>query len=148
MQSRARPSPFQQKATFFQDLVIRCVRFAFAKLPAKVGRVFFSKWVAWPFFRWRLLRHGYLRLPFEVHELDRKGVRGVYVQHDREGEVDVCVYYLHGKLGCFGGGVGVGVASGCLEEEIADFVDVEKVAVFRWDRRISISSTWWLGPLH
>jgi hypothetical protein len=30
-------------------------------MPAGVGRVFFSKPVALPFLRWRLLRHGYLQ---------------------------------------------------------------------------------------
>ena len=76
-----------------------------------------------------------------MHELDRKGVRGVYVQHARDVEVDVCVYYLHGELGVSGGGGGVDGA-------IADVVDVEQVVGSRWGRHISTSSIWWLGPLH
>lgn len=39
-------SPYVQRATFFQDVVIRCVRYAFANMPASIGAVFFSKPVA------------------------------------------------------------------------------------------------------
>ena len=38
-----RRTPFVQRATPFQDFVIRCVKFAFANMPAFIGRVFFSK---------------------------------------------------------------------------------------------------------
>lgn len=61
-------SPFVQKATPFEDFVIRCVRYAFANIPPKVGRVFFSKPVALPFLRFRILRHGYLRSPVHWNE--------------------------------------------------------------------------------
>lgn len=61
-------SPFVQKASLFEDLVIRCVRYAFANIPPKVGRVFFSKPVALPFLKFRMLRHGYLRSPIYWHE--------------------------------------------------------------------------------
>jgi hypothetical protein len=46
-------SPFVQRATIFQDIVIRCVRYAFANMPAFLGRVFFSKAVSLPFLRFR-----------------------------------------------------------------------------------------------
>lgn len=61
-------SQFVAKASLFEDLVIRCVRHAFRYLPAYIGRVFFSKWVALPFLRWRMLRHGYLRSPVSWRE--------------------------------------------------------------------------------
>jgi hypothetical protein len=47
--------------------VIRCVRYAFAYIPAEIGRVFFSKLVALPFLRFRMLRHGYLKSPIHWH---------------------------------------------------------------------------------
>ena len=65
-------SPFVQQASFFEDLVIRCVRYAFAEFPACIGRVFLSKAVALPFVRFRMLRHGHLRFPIspkEVHHV-------------------------------------------------------------------------------
>jgi hypothetical protein len=39
--------------TFFQNLVLRCVRFAFANLSATGGRVLFSERQAFPFNRYR-----------------------------------------------------------------------------------------------
>lgn len=63
-------APFVQQASFFQDLVIRIVRYAFAFIPAKIGRVFFSKWVALPFLRFRMLRHGYLHSPLTWREVN------------------------------------------------------------------------------
>lgn len=54
---------FVQTATLFEDLVVRCVRYAFQSIPSSVSRVFFDKWVALPFLRWRMLRHGYVRSP-------------------------------------------------------------------------------------
>jgi hypothetical protein len=50
-------------STIFEDVVIRCVRYAFASIPANVGRVFFTKEVALPFLRWRMKRHGYADFP-------------------------------------------------------------------------------------
>lgn len=64
-----RQSPFVRQASPFQDIVIRCVRYAFAKIPARIGRVFFSKGVALPFFRFRMLRHGYRRSPISWREI-------------------------------------------------------------------------------
>ncbi|KKY33306.1 putative alpha beta-hydrolase [Diaporthe ampelina] len=39
---------FVQQASPFEDFVVRCVRYAFANIPPKVGRVFFGKNVALP----------------------------------------------------------------------------------------------------
>lgn len=54
---------FVQQATAFEDFVVRCVRYAFAHIPPKIGRVFFGKNVALPWMRWRMLRHGYIQSP-------------------------------------------------------------------------------------
>lgn len=112
-------SPFVQRATFFQDVVVRCVRYAFANMPASIGAVFFSKGVALPFMRFRMLRHGYFRSPIHYEEvmidvvenfdevesdsqrsnhdkLPSQQVRGVWMTADKERQPDVCVYYLHG----------------------------------------------------
>lgn len=54
---------FIKESTLFEDLVVRCVRWAFKYVAPDVGKVFFSKHVALPFVRWRMLRHGYLHCP-------------------------------------------------------------------------------------
>lgn len=54
---------FVQQATPFEDVVVRCVRYAFAHIPPKIGRVFFGKNVALPWMRWRMIRHGYIQSP-------------------------------------------------------------------------------------
>lgn len=64
-------SPFVRKATPFQDFVIRCVRYAFANMPAFIGRVFFSKGVSLPFLRFRMLRHGIVTSPIRWTEVKR-----------------------------------------------------------------------------
>lgn len=89
-------SPFCQNATLFQDIVIRCVRYAFAYIPASIGRVFFSKGVALPFFRWRLLRHGYLSSPIRYSEVKRHDFRGLWIAPEPEKEPDVILFYCHG----------------------------------------------------
>lgn len=66
-----RRSPFVKKATPFQDFVIRCVRYAFANMPAFIGRVFFSKGVSLPFLRFRMLRHGIVTSPIRWTEVKR-----------------------------------------------------------------------------
>lgn len=101
--------PFVQTATLFQDLVIRCVRYAFAKIPASIGKVFFSKNVALPFIRFRMLRHGYLRSPIYWKEINRAGLNGVYAIWDETRRPDVVVYYCHG------GGFSMGSAYFYLE---------------------------------
>jgi hypothetical protein len=62
--------PFVKRATLFQDLVIRIVRYAFSDIPAAVGKVFFSKWVALPFIKVRMLRHGIWKSPIYWREVD------------------------------------------------------------------------------
>jgi hypothetical protein len=64
-------SPFVQRATVFQDIVIRFVRYAFAFMPAFLGRVFFSKHVSLPFLRFRMLRHGIVTAPLRWTEINR-----------------------------------------------------------------------------
>lgn len=93
---KERQTPFVKSATFFQDLVIRCVRYAFANMPVRIGRVFFSKWVAYPFLKFRLLRHGYLESPISYQEVDRKGVKGLWIIPDQDVMPDVVIYYAHG----------------------------------------------------
>ncbi|KAF2465789.1 alpha/beta-hydrolase [Lindgomyces ingoldianus] len=89
-------SPFVQRATFFQDIVIRCVRYAFAFMPAFLGRVFFSKAVALPFLRFRMLRHGFLSSPLAWSEIDRPGFRGIWITSNQLEQPDIVVYYCHG----------------------------------------------------
>jgi len=67
--SKEEQTAFIQHATPFQDFVIRCVRYAFANLPAFIGRVFLSKEVSLPFLRFRMLRHGYLSSPIPWREV-------------------------------------------------------------------------------
>lgn len=90
-------SPFTQNATIFQDVVVRCVRYAFASIPAAIGRVFFSKWVAYPFFRFRLLRHGYLRCPMFYQEVIRYGAKGLWIIENQHADPDIIIYYAHGQ---------------------------------------------------
>ncbi|KAK5127954.1 hypothetical protein LTR85_005071 [Meristemomyces frigidus] len=90
----AQKSPFVQHCTLFQDIVIRCVRYAFANIPATIGKVFFSKPVALPFFRFRMLRHGFLRSPIYWRETDKP--KGIFMIHDETRRPDVVVYYCHG----------------------------------------------------
>ncbi|KAF2086483.1 alpha/beta-hydrolase [Saccharata proteae CBS 121410] len=89
-------SPFVQRATPFQDFVIRCVRYAFAYMPAKIGRVFFSKAVSLPFLRFRMLRHGYLHSPIRWRDIKKDSFQGIWVTHDESSAPDVVVFYCHG----------------------------------------------------
>ena len=89
-------SPFVQRATLFQDVVIRCVRYGFANLPPNIGRVFFSKWVSLPFLRFRMLRHGIVHSPIHWEDVRQEGMRGVYMTPDRTQRPDLVLYYLHG----------------------------------------------------
>lgn len=59
---------FVRQATPFEDFVVRCVRYAFANISPKVGRVFFGRNVGLPWLRWRMLRHGYLKSPVHFRE--------------------------------------------------------------------------------
>ncbi|KAF2001578.1 alpha/beta-hydrolase [Amniculicola lignicola CBS 123094] len=89
-------SPFVQRATVFQDIVVRFVRFAFAFMPPWLGRVFFSKPVALPFLRFRMLRHGLVTSPLRWTEIKRPGLHGVLIMHDQQEQPDIIVYYCHG----------------------------------------------------
>jgi hypothetical protein len=59
---------FVRTASLFEDVVVRCIRYAFANIPPGIGRVFFVKEVALPFLWFRLLRHGYLGSPIHWRE--------------------------------------------------------------------------------
>ena len=98
-----------KQATLFQDFVIRCVRYAFAKFPAKIGRVFFSKNVALPFMRFRMIRHGYRQSPIPWSEVDFGNARGIRISPFPDEEADVLIYYAHG------GGFSMGSAYFYLE---------------------------------
>ncbi|KAL1301554.1 hypothetical protein AAFC00_005792 [Neodothiora populina] len=89
-------TPFCQHASPFQDFVIRCVRYAFAYIPASIGKVFFSRPVALPFLYWRMLRHGVSRSPIPWQEIDRPGLQGIWICCDESQLPDVVVYYCHG----------------------------------------------------
>ncbi|PSK46155.1 hypothetical protein B9Z65_5123 [Elsinoe australis] len=89
-------SPFSRRATLFQDIVIRCVRYAFARIPAMIGKVFFSKPVALPFFFFRKLRHFIIHSPIHWHEVKRPGLQGIWITCDNDAPPDVVVYYCHG----------------------------------------------------
>jgi hypothetical protein len=67
--AKTRRSPFVRQASWFEDIVIRCVRYAFTYIPASIGRIFFSKPVSLPFLRFRMLRHGYIHSPTHWHEV-------------------------------------------------------------------------------
>ncbi|KAF2201801.1 alpha/beta-hydrolase [Delitschia confertaspora ATCC 74209] len=92
----ARRSPFVLQATVFQDIVIRCVRYAFSFMPACIGRVFFSRAVALPFLRFRMLRHGMLTSPLKWHEVHHAGLHGLWITSNQSEQPDVVVYYCHG----------------------------------------------------
>lgn len=89
-------SPFVQRSTVFQDIVIRCVRYAFAFMPAFLGRVFFSKQVSLPFLRFRMLRHGFFTSPIRWTEIKRPGFHGIWITCNQLEQPDVIVYYCHG----------------------------------------------------
>lgn len=91
---------FIKTSTFFEDFVVRCVRYAFANIPARTGRVFFSKAVALPFLKWRMLRNGHLKSPVHWKEYDygegRDHFKGIWIMHEPEATPDFVLYYVHG----------------------------------------------------
>ncbi|KAM7191400.1 Alpha/Beta hydrolase fold [Naviculisporaceae sp. PSN 640] len=95
LQFKRRPA-FIKKASPFEDFVIRCVRHAFANLPPRIGRVFFSKQVALPFLRFRLLRHGYLHWPISWREHHGPGFHGIWITRNPDEKPDFVLYYAHG----------------------------------------------------
>ncbi|TVY89219.1 Monoterpene epsilon-lactone hydrolase, partial [Lachnellula willkommii] len=94
--ARHHQTPFVQKASWFEDIVIRCVRYAFANIPASIGRVFFSKPVALPFLRFRMLRHGYIRSPIHWHEVKEQNFTGLWITANPTIKPDLIIYYVHG----------------------------------------------------
>ena len=105
-------SAFVQRSAPFEDFVIRCVRYAFAKITPKVGKVFFSKEVALPFFKFRLWRHDLEECPVPWKEIEssKAGVRGIWIGAEKP---DIVVYYCHG------GGFSMGSSYFYLEPLIA-----------------------------
>ncbi|KAF2456569.1 Alpha/Beta hydrolase protein, partial [Lineolata rhizophorae] len=113
--------PFVRASSPFQDVVIRCVRYAFAHMAPAMGRTFLSAPVALPFLRWRMLRHGYFppRLPFRtvprpqlgysLLHIDSSWAAGEAGTHDDPAAPDLVVLYAHG------GGFSMGSAAFYLE---------------------------------
>jgi acetyl esterase/lipase len=111
---REKQSGFQRRASLFEDVVVRCVRYAFANIPPRVGRVFFAREVSLPFLWFRLLRHGYLRSPIHwwehcevmfltcvpVFHTDltglQRGFRGIWLSKNPTEKPDLVLYYAHG----------------------------------------------------
>ncbi|KAI9055594.1 hypothetical protein LZ554_000540 [Drepanopeziza brunnea f. sp. 'monogermtubi'] len=117
-------SPFVQKASWFEDIVIRCVRYAFAYIPAEIGRVFFSRGAAAPFLRWRMLRHGYVRKPIHWEDVKSKDFNGVWVIKDSFKSPDIVIYYAHG------GGFSMGTSYFYLEFLLAFVTLLSSTAKF------------------
>lgn len=100
----ARRQAFTRRSTLFQDVVVRCVRYAFTNIPSKIGRVFLSKEVALPFLRFRMLRRGYIGLGGiglgKKHprwkQVQLGGLNGIWIAHDLSAKPDIVVYYCHG----------------------------------------------------
>ena len=76
--------------------MIRCVRYAFANIPASIGAIFFSKHVALPFIRFRMLRHGYLKSPLHYSKVSNAAMRGIWIIGDPRAAPDLIVFYAHG----------------------------------------------------
>ncbi|KAK3942391.1 putative xylulose kinase [Diplogelasinospora grovesii] len=91
-------SPFVQRASLFEDFVIRCVRYAFANIKPNIGRVFLSKEVALRFLSWRMFRHGYLHPPIYWHEYHdaEDSFRGIWLVKNPMYKPDLVIYYAHG----------------------------------------------------
>lgn len=62
------PPPFSQRVTLFEDVVVRCIQYAFANVPPRIGRVFFAREVALPYLWFRLMRKGYFGSPIYWRE--------------------------------------------------------------------------------
>ena len=117
-------SPFINQASPFQDFVIRCVRYAFAHFPSRIGRIFFSKPVALPFLRFRMLRQGYTKAPIRWREINLKDTHGVWIIVDPYEKPDIVVYHCHG------GGLSMGSCYFYLEILLA-WVSLLKDAGYR-----------------
>ncbi|KAK4039918.1 monoterpene epsilon-lactone hydrolase, partial [Parachaetomium inaequale] len=93
---REKRSAFLRRASLFEDVVVRCVRYAFANIPPRIGRVFFAREVALPFLWFRLLRHGYLGSPVHWREHRESEFRGIWLAKDPGKKPDFALYYAHG----------------------------------------------------
>ncbi|KAK3368226.1 Alpha/Beta hydrolase protein [Podospora didyma] len=107
--SPLQPSLFVQQASVFEDLVVRCVRYAFANIPPRIGRVFFCKEVVRPFLRFRMLRHGSFKPPISWWEHNGSSFKGIWIIKDPAEKPDFVLYYAHG------GGFSMGSADFYLE---------------------------------
>lgn len=92
--------PFTQRTTLFQDLVVRCMRYAFSNVPSRITRVFFTRGVALPFLRFRMFRYGYFKqlvhpIWSEIHRAE-DGLKGIWIVEDRDKKPDLFIYYSHG----------------------------------------------------
>jgi hypothetical protein len=67
--------PFVQRATFFEWIVTRCVKWAFTNMDPEVGRVFLGPTVASRFLGFRMFHNLYWSNPFVRHRVgEGKGV--------------------------------------------------------------------------
>ena len=71
------------------------VRYAFAKIPASVGKGLFSAVVALPFIRFRMLRQGHLQSPIYHQEISGEKFTGIFAVIDKFLQPDVVLYYIH-----------------------------------------------------
>ncbi|KAH8589274.1 Arylacetamide deacetylase-like protein [Bisporella sp. PMI_857] len=106
-------NPFVQQASWFEDITVRCVRYAYRYIPTHICRVFFSKPVALPFLRFRMLRHGYFRSPIHWQEINMNTFRGLWISEGINTDPDILIYYIHG------GGFSLGSCNFYLEFLIA-----------------------------
>ncbi|KAK8113690.1 hypothetical protein PG999_005759 [Apiospora kogelbergensis] len=115
--SRSQQTPFVQGAAPFEDFVVRCVRYAFANIPPQVGRVFFSRPVALPFLRFRMLRHGFIRHPIHWHEYG--DVRAIFAPRKLAQRISANADHGRHRRGagvtCLGGGFSMGSSYFYLE---------------------------------
>ncbi|PUU84044.1 Alpha/Beta hydrolase protein [Tuber borchii] len=96
-----RQSAFTRRSTLFQALVVACMRYGFACVPTRIGRVFFTKGVALPFLRFRMFRHGYFwrlrhRPLWREINLNKGAMKGIWIVEDDTKKPDVVIYYCHG----------------------------------------------------
>lgn len=61
-----------------------------------MGRVFFSKPVALPFLRFRMLRQGHTRSPIHWEEVKLGVTEGIYIISKKQQRPDILIYYCHG----------------------------------------------------
>ncbi|CAK7220316.1 hypothetical protein SBRCBS47491_004146 [Sporothrix bragantina] len=115
----ARRQRQRQRPSIFEDIVLCCVRWAFVHMPPRVGRVFFSRPVALPFFQFRQLRHDGVWRTFRAAAsymlsllTSLRGVslwsisrsrkpndqfsKGIWISHDETQPADIVIFFVHG----------------------------------------------------